>query len=418
MTAEVAVMNWRGIALASDSAVVGHQSEKVYYSVNKLFELSVQIPVGIMIYGTSAFLGMSWENIIKLYRKQLNGKVFDTLQQYIDDFLQFVSNLTFEDHNRELIEKDFIFHSIRNEIIRVYEDMKEIYMNLYNELEESDQLEIFEQTYFEKGEKALQKALRQVQEKHYIGNFQEEDYQEILKREESSLKEMLEKYYIHKVFKREWIDLIIQFSCLSVLKYFGRNQSRIVFAGYGEKEIYPSVITYKIEGKFNGKLKYELMEQNSRKLSPINTAEIIPLSKVDIMNRFIRGIDDRFEKEAYKILKTMLNMVPNFLVEKLSGILKEEIDIEVIKQAVQNELKDLYEQYEKEIKEETEQYVSSLNEIVHSLPLKELAELAETLIRLTSYSKTTKKNISVGPPVDVAIITKGDGFIWVKNKGF
>jgi hypothetical protein len=59
MTAEVAVLNSNGVALAADSAVtIGHEEGKVYTSADKLFQLSECAPVGIMVYGSAAFLGV------------------------------------------------------------------------------------------------------------------------------------------------------------------------------------------------------------------------------------------------------------------------------------------------------------------------------------------------------------------------
>ena len=52
------------------------------------------------------------------------------------------------------------------------------------------------------------------------------------------------------------------------------------------------------------------------------------------------------------------------------------------------------------------------------LPKDDLANLAENLINITSLKqKITYQLETVGGFVDVAIITKGDGFIWVKHKG-
>ena len=45
MTCEVAVMNNRGIALATDSAVTLDEGNKVYHTADKLFSLSPAVPV-------------------------------------------------------------------------------------------------------------------------------------------------------------------------------------------------------------------------------------------------------------------------------------------------------------------------------------------------------------------------------------
>ena len=89
MTAEVAIMNKMGIALAADSAVT-LSSGKIYNSADKLFALSKYHPVGIMIYGSAFFMGVAWETIIKCYRDDLKDKSFDKLLDYQDDFINFL----------------------------------------------------------------------------------------------------------------------------------------------------------------------------------------------------------------------------------------------------------------------------------------------------------------------------------------
>jgi hypothetical protein len=73
MTAEVAVMNRIGVSLAADSAVtIGREANKIYTSADKLFQLAVGAPVGVMVFGNASFTGMPWETLIKAYRRQLN----------------------------------------------------------------------------------------------------------------------------------------------------------------------------------------------------------------------------------------------------------------------------------------------------------------------------------------------------------
>ena len=45
--------------------------------------------------------------------------------------------------------------------------------------------------------------------------------------------------------------------------------------------------------------------------------------------------------------------------------------------------------------------------------------MAETLIRIESLKeRVTRETEQVGGPIDVAVISKGDGFIWVKRKHY
>jgi hypothetical protein len=53
------------------------------------------------------------------------------------------------------------------------------------------------------------------------------------------------------------------------------------------------------------------------------------------------------------------------------------------------------------------------------LSISELAELAETLISIESLKeRVTRPTESVSGPIDVAVISKGDGFIWIKRKHY
>ena len=56
---------------------------------------------------------------------------------------------------------------------------------------------------------------------------------------------------------------------------------------------------------------------------------------------------------------------------------------------------------------------------VATMEKEDLAELAENLIYLTSLKRRITPNLeSVGGPIDVAVISKGDGFIWIKRKHY
>ncbi len=56
---------------------------------------------------------------------------------------------------------------------------------------------------------------------------------------------------------------------------------------------------------------------------------------------------------------------------------------------------------------------------VANLSKEDLAEMAESLIYLTYLKRRiTFAEESVGGPVDVALISRGDGFIWMKRKHY
>ena len=65
------------------------------------------------------------------------------------------------------------------------------------------------------------------------------------------------------------------------------------------------------------------------------------------------------------------------------------------------------------------EYIQKLIETVEYLDKEDLANMAESLISLTGLKRRmTSSEEPVGGPVDVAVISKGDGFIWMKRKHY
>lgn len=58
-------------------------------------------------------------------------------------------------------------------------------------------------------------------------------------------------------------------------------------------------------------------------------------------------------------------------------------------------------------------------DMVIFMPKQELASMAESLINLTSMKrKVSMEKETVGGPIDVAVISKGEGFVWIKRKHY
>ena len=56
---------------------------------------------------------------------------------------------------------------------------------------------------------------------------------------------------------------------------------------------------------------------------------------------------------------------------------------------------------------------------VEALTIKELADVASTLVSLSSFQQQMSLGReTVGGPVDVAVISKGDGLIWINRKHY
>lgn len=75
MTCEILIANPLGIALAADSAVTfsRNNNQRTYAAgANKIFQLSEQQPIAVMIYSNANLSGVPWELVIKTFRKKLD----------------------------------------------------------------------------------------------------------------------------------------------------------------------------------------------------------------------------------------------------------------------------------------------------------------------------------------------------------
>lgn len=57
---------------------------------------------------------------------------------------------------------------------------------------------------------------------------------------------------------------------------------------------------------------------------------------------------------------------------------------------------------------------------IADLPKNELAHVAASLVNLNSFQKrmSIAEDETVGGPIDVAVISKGDGFVWIERKHY
>jgi len=397
MTAEVAVMNTQGVAIAADSAVTisTGQDYKTYYTQQKIFNLSPRLPVGIMVYNNAEFMGINWEIVINEFSKEFNAatrdRIYDTLEEYAKHLIFFLRDFL---HIRDTNQKDYLAHiswSFFKELKDRYDaEISEHYEN--QEIGKDKQIEIFTEI--------LKKAGEQLDNEDSFTGFIDDGFvKNNLSIIEKEMEEILSDFDISDKMKEEMRELFLQDLVKIEIAWWGRNSSGVVFAGYGDKEIFPSVIDFRLFGKLGKNILHTKMDISD--VVNDSNAWIIPRAQTDVINTFIRGMAPDFQDRIFAELDS--------IVEKIIGITGKKNAEEI------NKLKDEFK--EKILDHEDESYRSPVMSMVASLPKSNLAEMAEALINLTALRRhvSTEKD-DVGGPTDVALITKVDGFVWIKKK--
>ena len=414
MTAEIAIMNKQAVALAADSAVTLNtdKGQKIFTSVNKIFKLNDQHPVGIMVYGNASLLQVPWETIAKLYSKKLGVKKFNSLQEYCDGFFKFVEK------NRLLFPKRVQSYYIQGKIMNYFQYLcKEIMKEIGNKLEKQGGLT----------KKEIRKIISQKINKEYDGWQKSELLSKITKKRISDFKKT-HKTSIQKIRKEAFQKLPTtktlskKLDEIAAWLFFKFNKdgvkagtSGIVIAGFGEKDIFPGLNSYIIEGIADNFLKIKKL--NSHKGDFRMGAAILPFAQREMVVRFVEGIDPAFLQFIKEGLYELAGKYPKLIVDnlKMKKKVKEKLAQNISKQ-ITITTKKFLQRFQK-IRRES--FVDPILQVVGVLPKDELALMAETLITLTSFKRrVSMEDETVGGPVDVVIISKIDGFVWVKRKEY
>lgn len=132
----------------------------------------------------------------------------------------------------------------------------------------------------------------------------------------------------------------------------------------------------------------------------------------------MNGIGPDVEAVVDSALSTVARGYPLVILGRLEGI-DEQKRADMAAQ-FEEIGRDLHEQLTKRLHSHIEQFHwGPVMAAVQFLPKDELAAMAESLVNLTSFRRRMSMDFeSVGGPIDVAVISKGDGFIWIKRKHY
>jgi hypothetical protein len=412
MTAEVAVLNSNGIALAADSAVtIGHEEGKIYTSADKLFQLSEYAPVGIMVYGSAAFLGVPWETIIKCYRAELGTKIFPKLVDYSKDFISFLKTsrvfpATKQNDDVRNILLGFFSHLRK----RFEEAVRKEYDNRH-ELSESDIEEMFTALMREELEKTKRyKHLDGVSTRvaEAISRKYKKDVEEVRQK-------VFENLPISKIAKRLIADMVVYLLTSERLQQRGQI-SGIVVAGFGEKEHFPSLIETVVFGMAAGRLLR--LKPHKASITDGGQAIVVPLAQREMVYTFMEGIDPDFKNTVEKSTKELFDQMADIILQEVKGkyaVYGKKLHAKV-RTSLDKLIPALYTEWNRT---RAKKYSNPVMKNVASLPKDELGAMAESLVNLTKFKRRiSTERETVGGPIDVAVITKGDGFVWMKRKHY
>lgn len=411
MTAMVGILNKHAVAIAADSAltVTSNGSRRIYNTSQKIFPFSDSNPVAKMTYGSAMFMGVPWEVIINLYRKERGDRTFKTMGEYCEDFLDF-------------IRKSDYFSGDENQKWYFLRELRHVYDKLTAaaQARAEDDIAQLEDPSAEQKNAAVRKRLMEVLKElpelcredgkaeelkgcsfRKFEKFTDEFWEEFQKEDDVRIDEDLRDVWHQVIY--EYITSEFFYKC-----------SGLVFIGYGSKDLFPSYHSIYISGIFNGRLRW-CQDDSDRINAEDGTALIRPFAQDDVIMTMVKGIAPDFYNKALEENKTELDEYRDNVIDKLKEAGVSDDVIAKVNEIDNNHYVTAYKSHLDVFANEN--YIDGTLDAVDSFNVEDLTNMAGSLISITNLQRHfSSSEESVGGPVEVAVITKADGFKWVKHK--
>ena len=415
MTAIVGILNKRGAVMAADSAVTvtNGGKTKIYNTATKIFRMSLENPVGVMIFSSSEFIGTPWDVIFKLYRDTRGKQSFNKLEEYAKNFVDFLSAENYFSSVKS--QRDYFntelsnfYYTIRDEVLNEYQSKMESLKE--DEASEIDSDEMLHAIL----EDQLKTALELYSGKEINPEFEDYTIENLRSYGNGSFKELLE------IFEEDDMptDMLQQWEeCF--LAYIRSNHyyrgSGIVFVGYGSKDIYPSLLPIYISGAFDHRLRYHFDFDSAESVTTDDRAFICPFAQTDVMMTLMKGIAPELFDVVDNQLVESMQKVKDDIVKKLTKANVSQDIIDTIVESTQDKIQEEFQ--EKVLDYIQEEYIDGIIDAVDSFSIDDMANMGESLISVTNLQRhISSSDESVGGPIDVAVVTRSEGFIWIKHK--
>lgn len=147
-------------------------------------------------------------------------------------------------------------------------------------------------------------------------------------------------------------------------------------------------------------------------------ARVLPFAQKEMVERFLYGLDAEIQKNIRLFCIQNIGSIRDKLLARLN------FDDDEGRRAFESLAKTAESEFISGLGEEAFGKIrsvsrSEIEDMVEFMPKPELAKMAEALVNLTSIKRRVSRGMeTVGGPIDVAVISASDGFVWIKRKHY
>jgi len=390
-------MNRQAIALAADSAVtVG--KKRVWKGMNKLFSLGPVNDIAIMVYNSADFIGYPWEIIIKSFRTKIGSKSFNSVSECADSFQKFLADERFH-LDESIVKSQLIF------FVEILDSLKERLPKTPKKIEKRNAIKEIIKSEMDTVD-AIDKITNSYDFNDFCNEYKNSSIDPLIKDVFGALPKSITLVILRYLYEM-WIR-----------KFRSPYFTGIIFAGYGKGEYFPCVVALAVDGKDKHILRCWRDDKGEMSISiGKDKSMVLAFGQGDITELFMEGT----ERSTKTFISRLINRILDDKSERLINDYIADADerlVELVRQKQDNRI--ISDMMSKELTKFGRRKVAHpILEVVRALPKEELAAMARALVEVTALRRKMDSALeSVGGPVDVAVISKGDGLIWIDRKHY
>lgn len=422
MTAEIAILNKSAVALAADSALaISHRngSPKIYNSEHKLFQLSLNDPIGIMINNDMSFMEIPLPVIIFKYREQCG--TFKHLAGVAENFRLYLKGLASK-ASLDVQSRQLIGH-VRPDLIDLNEDI----LNAVQQGFFSRRLRSGSKSTALRNDISISELIDQAIEGEIV-NFRRRlsdrnmaehngDSIQLSDNDKEIIETLISQVLEIPDLPKKHVNSILQAIVDNIYRVDRTTTTTgIVISGFGSDDLFPTLVAFDLHGYIGGALRYKVTEcVDIDREGP--KARVLPFAQKEMVERLIHGVDDSTFEQMTTTFRALLD---SQRIELLNQIELSSPDRQKLRRRAENANKKIFasmvETMRAEMLEKSRQEIDSM---VEFMPKSELAEMAEALVNITLIKRRVSNVIeTVGGPIDVCVISRSEGFVWVRHKHY
>ncbi len=392
MTSQVAVMNLKGVAIASDTVVTTYEGDapKVLGNVSKIYEVGGDHKFVVLHSNHVNINGLPHEVHLSGWFETL-GKPLPTLASYIDSYRAWIAS------ERRMITP-------AGEESTINRMLNQVYYELRRELDDSLSWYVAPEGTDKKKKLAVEGFLGNIVTNFFSSLNNLDPYPGLTDRQASTILsstsiDLGEK--VRFIFRElpldektwenlaDWAHLIIARD-----RQFHEVDSDLAFVGFGSDEPFPTVIRLYCRGVYGGALRATV--ERGTTLEPIRMPNSIHyFAQFDSMYGFVNGYSTSIGSKYREII-----------TRKIEDHWGDQTD-ELIGDRLASEIEEELENYADET------FVQPLLRTIAGMGLQGLADFAESLVSLQATSTYSKPGAAtVGGLIEVATIDQVNGVVW------